>query len=61
MDESLTTGRPDVSLIVPGYNEGSNIRAFYDATIEAFEAIIEEIAKSKRNNPDLQIGRIEND
>ena len=36
LDESLTTGRPDVSLIVPGYNEGSNIRAFYDATIEAF-------------------------
>lgn len=39
----------------------NTMHAVDDATIEAFEAIIEEIAKSKRNNPDLQIGRIEND
>ena len=39
----------------------NTMHAVDDATIEAFEAIIEEIAKSKRHNPDLQIGRIEND
>ena len=39
----------------------NTLHAVDDATIEAFEAIIEEIARNRRHNPDLQIGRYEKD